>query len=278
MKLAVSNIAWEPLEEDQAAELLRSGGIDAVEIAPTKYWPAPCSPSAKSIDEVRRRWADKGIRIVALQSLLFGCPQLSIFAGAGLRRQTSDYLRNILDIAKGLGAKALVFGSPKNRDKGQRPFAAALGEAADFFRPLAQHAAELSCAVAFEPNPTQYGCNFCTTVDESLALLESVDHPGLRLNLDIGIMHLNGEPMAETIARALPWTAHVHLSEPSLATIGTAGAPHALAAHALRSAGWTGYVSIEMRTQPVGQSNLDAVGHAIAAASEHYLRRADHAA
>jgi sugar phosphate isomerase/epimerase len=272
MKLAVSNIAWAPQEDDQAAELLRSAGVGAIEIAPTKYWPAPCAPTAESIKEVRSRWADRGMQIVALQSLLFGCPQLSIFGDASMRRATADYLRTILDIAHGLGAKALVFGSPKNRDRQERSFVAAIAEAAEFFRPLAQHAADLNCAIAFEPNPTQYGCNFCTTVAESLALLEAVDHPGLRLNLDIGIMHLNGEPMDETVRRALPWMAHIHLSEPNLATIGTADTPHALAARSLQSAGWRGYVSIEMRSQTGGQSNLAALRQALTVVSEYYLR------
>jgi sugar phosphate isomerase/epimerase len=270
MKLSVSNIAWEPQEDDQVAELLRSAGVAAIEIAPTKYWPAPCAPTPASIQEVRGRWADRGLQIVGLQSLLFGCPQLSIFGDADVRRATSDYLGVILEIAHGLGATALVFGSPKNRDRKGRAFTQAIAEAAEFFRPLARRATDFGCAIAFEPNPTEYGCNFCTTVEESIRLLEAIYDPGFRLNLDVGIMHLNREPIEETVRRALPWTAHVHISEPNLATIGTGGVPHNIAGQSLRSAGWQGYVSIEMRSQTGGRSNLPAIGQALGVVREHY--------
>ena len=40
-RLAVSNIAWEPHEDDAVAEVLRREGVTGVEIAPTKWRPTP---------------------------------------------------------------------------------------------------------------------------------------------------------------------------------------------------------------------------------------------
>lgn len=41
MRLAISNIAWEPAEDDAIASLLQRYGIDAIDIAPGKYFSRP---------------------------------------------------------------------------------------------------------------------------------------------------------------------------------------------------------------------------------------------
>ena len=50
MQLCVSNIAWAADQDQAAGEILRKHGIEAVEIAPTKYWPAPCTPTADQLE------------------------------------------------------------------------------------------------------------------------------------------------------------------------------------------------------------------------------------
>ena len=47
-------------------------GVRGVEIAPTKWRARPFDASADEIAEYRRSWEDRGLRIVSLQSLLFG--------------------------------------------------------------------------------------------------------------------------------------------------------------------------------------------------------------
>lgn len=267
MKLAISNIAWDTAEDDAVGGLLAGAGVSAVELAPTKYWPAPCEPPPGAVAEVRRRWEDRGQRIAALQSLLFGRPELSIFGAASA--ETSAYLAKILEIAAGLGAGPLVFGSPRNRDRGDRPFDQAVVEAAAFFRPLATRAADLGCVIGFEPNPIPYHCNFANTVAEALAVVEAVDHPGFGLHLDLGILHMNGEAAADEVRRARSRLVHIHISEPQLAAVPAGEVDHTAAAAALRAAGWGGFVSIEMRGGADG-GNLARVRAAVTAAREVY--------
>jgi sugar phosphate isomerase/epimerase len=176
----------------------------------------------------------------------------------------------MVHIGAGLGAKALVFGSPRNRDRGQRSLCDAISEAAEFFHPLANEAFDAGCVLAFEPNPVAYHCNFCNTVDEALRLVAAVDHPGFALHVDLGILHMNREPAREALAAALPRLAHVHISEPELALIGTGGVDHAGMARRLGEVGWRGYVSVEMRPAAGGESNLARVRAAIQVAQEAY--------
>ena len=41
MRLAISNIAWETTEDEVIAELLARFDVDAIDIAPGKYFPEP---------------------------------------------------------------------------------------------------------------------------------------------------------------------------------------------------------------------------------------------
>ena len=41
MRLAISNIAWDTSEDEAIAKLLRQYRVDAIDIAPGKYFPDP---------------------------------------------------------------------------------------------------------------------------------------------------------------------------------------------------------------------------------------------
>jgi len=120
-RLAVSNLAWEPDQDDKIAKLLRSEHVTGIEIAPTKWRPRPLEATAADVAAYRRAWDDRGLTIVSLQSLLFGRPDLQLFGDDTVRRAMLDYLRGMVDLAVALGAGVLVFGSPKNRLRGELP-------------------------------------------------------------------------------------------------------------------------------------------------------------
>ncbi len=268
MKFAISNIAWDPSEDDVVSGIMKEFGIGAVEVAPTKAWAQPISAGADDITVYRSHWNGRGVDVVALQALLFGKPELKVFepeARAGLL----EYLRAISRIGHGLGTGPMVFGSPKNRQRGEMPYDKAFEKAAEFFTELAMIAEEEGAIFVLEPNPPVYGCDFITTAREATDLVQAVDRPGLRLHLDAGIMHLNGEDPAKAIEEGAPYLAHFHISEPELAVIGTRGVDHATIASALKSVGYAGFVSIEMRngwTSP----DTDAVRQAVESAVKFY--------
>jgi sugar phosphate isomerase/epimerase len=270
VRLAVSNIAWEPHEDDAVAEVLCREGVTGVEIAPTKWRGQPFDATADEIGEYRRSWEDRGLRIVSLQSLLFGRPDLQLFGTAGVRAALADYLRRVIDCGALLGAHALVFGSPKNRVRGSLDLNEANAVAADFFRELGEHAFAHHVAVCIEANPPEYGCDFVTTTAEAVALCAMVDHPGVRLNADLGGMTLAGDDPGTTIRSAREFVAHVHASEPHLAELG-ASADHNAAATALREISYDGWVSVEMRA--AARDNASVVERAVRAARAAYFAR-----
>lgn len=269
MKLAISNLAWHPAEEAAVRHELAARGLAGVEIAPTKVWPQPLAADGKDVARYRSSWEDAGIRIIALQSLLFGRSDLTIFGSAAARAATLDYLRGMIRLARDLGASVLVFGSPRNRAMGDTSPAAVLGIATDFFTRVAEAAAEAGVCFCLEPNPTAYGCDFVTTASEGQWWVQHVSHPGLGLHLDSGCLTLSRDPLKASLRAARPLLRHFHVSEPDLREIGTGGVAHDEAARALAEIRFPGWRSLEMRA-PDNGAGLPGVKRALAFAVATY--------
>lgn len=268
LRLAVSNIAWDRADEAEIVELFRREDVVGVEIAPTKWRDDPLGAPAADVITLRKRWNDAGVSIVSLQSLLFGRPDLQLFGDASSRAALKDFLMRTMDFASLLGARALVFGSPKNRLRGALSVGDATTIAAEFFRSLAPAAAERGCVICLEANPAVYGGDFLLTTADVTALARSVAHPAIGVNVDLGTMILNGEDPRAEITAARELIGHVHVSEPQLAEIGPSPV-HEAAAEALASIGYAHWVSIEMRA--AGETtNVAAVSRAINTARRVY--------
>ena len=54
MRLAISSIAWDTAEDVDISELLKRYGVDAIDIAPGKYFPDPAKTPDVEIERVRR--------------------------------------------------------------------------------------------------------------------------------------------------------------------------------------------------------------------------------
>jgi sugar phosphate isomerase/epimerase len=266
MRLAASSIAWPAGADEEAALVLRAGGAAGVELAPTKVWASPAEATEADARAQRAFWEDRGLEVVAMQALLFGRPDLTLFDDPGARRRTVEHLAALVRLGGRLGCRALVFGSPKNRLAGARPAGEVRAAAVDAFRRLGDAAVAAGLVFAIEPNPPAYGCDFVTTVADGVALVEAVGHPGFGLHLDAGGMALTAESPAS--ARLAP--AHYHVSEPGLAPVGTGGADHARFARELRRAGYGGWCSLEMR-QPEGDWRA-ALADSLARAAACYGR------
>ena len=265
-RLAVSNIAWEPGEDARVADVLQREAVTGVEIAPTKWREKPFDASAADIAAYRHAWEDRGLRIVSLQALLFGRPDLKLFASSESRLQLADYLRRVIDFASAVGAHAMVFGSPKNRLRGDLSMPDAMSIAVDFLRDIGGYCAERGTAMCIEANPVEYGCDFVTTTAEAVALCRAVNHPGVRVNVDLGGITMSHEDVSAAIAGAGDVMGHYHASEPNLAEIGAAS-PHAEAGRALSDIGYARWISIEMRAHG---DNVAAVERAVARTKKAY--------
>jgi D-psicose/D-tagatose/L-ribulose 3-epimerase len=251
MKFAISNIAWRADEDEAVAKRLPDFGITGIEIAPTRVWADPLRATSAHVTAQRRYWENHGLSIVAMQSLLFGHPELTLFGTEEKRAAMLTYLFGMISLARDLGAQVLVFGSPKNRKVGALSPTEAQAIAVPFFRELGNRAADAGVCFCIEPNPSYYDCDFVTTSAQGLALAAAVNSPGFGLHLDAAGMTLAGEDPDAALTAAAGHIRHFHVSEKDLAPIGAGSVDHARFGAALRRLDYKNWISVEMRPTPV---------------------------
>lgn len=247
MNIAMSNIAWNKQEDNGVLMLLKKYKIKGVEIAPTKIWQDPTNVSKLEIKKYRDYWNRNNIDIVAMQALLFGHPELALFKDEQTRRETIAYLSRIMNLGNILGAKVVVFGSPKNRVTRGLDKKIVQKIAHEFFSQIANIAKENDILFCIEPNPKAYETDFINTTNEAIALVRLINHPNFRLHLDSGAMTLNGEDYKQSIQKGLSYLSHFHISEPHLIPIGENGTDHKTIAQKLKEVKYDKWTSIEMR-------------------------------
>ncbi len=256
MKLSISNIAWEPSEDKEVFELIKKYGFSGIELAPPKLFKDCVNVTDKEVEEYLEYIKAHGFKFPAMQSLLFGKPELKIFDDS--RADTLEYLKKIIDLAQKLEVKVLVFGSPKNRFIGCMDRVDAQNIAIDFFRKLGEYAHSKERCFCIEPNAKEYGCDFITNTDEAIELVKSVNSKGFRLHVDSAVIAMNGENIKEALTKALPYTEHFHISEPFLELITTNKTNHAEFFKILKELKYDKWASIEMKNN-VMDSNVEAV-------------------
>jgi sugar phosphate isomerase/epimerase len=269
MRIAISNIAWDIAEDEGVASLLGRHGVDAIDIAPGKYFPVPADATEEDFRRVRSFWADRGIAMTGMQALLFGTTGLNLFGEAGAREAMLRHLAAVCRIGGGVGATRLVFGSPKNRDRSGLSDEETRDVAVAFFRRLGDAASSHGVQVCLEPNPPVYGANFMTTSAETAAVVEAVGHPAIRMQLDTGALAINGESPAEVIRSFERHIGHVHASEPNLVPLGDGDARHAEIGELLRETLPEKVVTIEM-VATKEEPHLQAIERALRVAIRYY--------
>lgn len=249
MKIAVSNIAWNPEQTPELLTSLPKHGVDALVIAPTMVWPEAPAVDAAVAREFKDRVEEAGLVIAGMQSLVFGVKNVSLFGEPDTRNNLVEHLKRQTELAGQLGATSLIFGSPGLRHDVSRGMEERLEFAASAFQQVAAAAHNQNAKLTIEPL-AGYGNAFITTTAEGINLVERVDHPGFGLHLDSAAVAGSGEDGAATIPEAMSRTGIVSFdaSAPELGSVrADTTVPHGIYAQALRDSAYNGVVSLELR-------------------------------
>lgn len=251
-RLSISNIAWNHSSDDEVAKLLVRRGITAIDIAPSKYFDDYANVSNEDALKLRKWWENRGIEIVGFQSLFFDRPGWNLFDSDTVQAEMLIHLSGVSRLASILGAKRLVFGSPRNRDIKGLPISEADSVAIDFFRKLGRIGAENDIVFCLEPNPAEYGCNFMVNSSEAAHVVNEVGSPFVKLQFDLGACETNAENPIETALKYNSITEHVHLSVRNLLPLHETSFETRTIADALRNLHRISFFTIEQR--PLGTS------------------------
>lgn len=233
--ISISNIAWETSLDQDVSTLLNDCEISYIDIAPPKYFKNPSDVHVSEIIKVKNYWLERGIEPIGMQALLFGTQGLNMFGPLEIQEKLLVYLANICYIGNILGAKKLVFGSPRNRDRSLLSDKETLKIAVNFFRRLGDIAKHENVVICLEPNPVCYQANFMTNSLDTAKIVETINHDNIRMQLDIGAMNINDECPKDIMKSVAPLIHHIHISEPQLAPLNINNAYHRQAAEAIRT-------------------------------------------
>jgi len=218
-EVSISNIAWQVQHDAQVRDLLAKYNVSYVDIAPSKYVDTKRPLNMSDVQRVKDFWLSGGIRPLGMQSLLFGTEGLNVFGDTATQDRMLSHLDRICAIGNGLGARLLVFGSPRNRDCSGLKKKDIQHTAVSFFRRLGDIAKKHNVTVCLEPNPSRYNANFMTTSPETADVVMAVDHENIKMQLDTGAMCINSEVQESTLEKVKDYIAHIHISEPDLVPV-----------------------------------------------------------
>lgn len=223
MIYSISNIAWNPANKNQAYSILQKNNFKGLEVAPGLLFHEienPISPKKKDIVKVKNELKSYELRLVSMQSLLFGKNNALLFGNSDERKLFFDEVLNVIKLAEILEIPNLVFGSPSNRIIPDGMSQTESNEIAfSTFYKLGQNAHSSGTSISIEPNPKEYGTNFINTMSEAANFVENINCLGITSILDVGALKMNNElknleSILDSIAGRLN---HVHVSEPYLA-------------------------------------------------------------
>jgi D-psicose/D-tagatose/L-ribulose 3-epimerase len=270
MRLSISNIAWDVVEDKQVLSLLKRYNVDAIDIAPGKYFSDIIKTTDSEITRIKDCWLSQGIDIVGMQALLFGTSGFNMFGSASVQSAMLEHLESVCRIGAGLGAIRLVFGSPRNRDSTGLTSDQVNDVAIDFFNRLGNIASQYNLIVCLEPNPVSYGANFMIDSKETARVVRSVGHPSILMQLDSGAIAINNENLRLILEENSDIIGHIHISEPNLTPLGAGLVQHDEFADCLRNYLPNHIVCIETLPDK-SVSNLISIEKSLKAAAPYYI-------
>lgn len=219
MILSASNIAWAPTERHKAYEILVKNHFSGLEIAPSLFfWKSQDSfnPSNKEKMQALSELKSHGLKLVSMQSILFGLDDAKIFGDKTQFQKFLEGMKAAIFLAGELNISNVVFGCPKNRNVPANIEANKANDIAiSLFNMLGNFAKEAGTLISIEPNPQIYGTNFLNTQNETEKFITLVNHPAIVPMLDTGALEESGElyDIPKSIRRLRHYLNHIHISE-----------------------------------------------------------------
>ncbi len=247
MNYAICNETFEGWEHARICARIAELGYTGLEIAPFTLAPRITDVTLQRRAELRKQAETTGIKIIGLHWLLAKTEGFHLTsADAATRKQTSLYLAELARAAADLGGDMLVLGSPLQRNV---PEGCSPEQATDFAVDTLSHTlpALEQCNVYLCLEPlTKAETNFMNTAAEGVSLIRKLDHPFVKLHLDVKAMSAESQPTPDVIRENREFLHHFHANDPNKRGPGFGATDFKPIFQALRDVAYSSWVSVEV--------------------------------
>jgi sugar phosphate isomerase/epimerase len=247
LPLACCNELFEGWPWPRLLGLLAELGYQGVELAPFTLADNPAAFGSSQRAELRRQIEAAGLRVVGLHWLLAHTRGLHLTAAdPGVRQATADRLVELARLCSDLGGAVMVLGSPAQRNLPTgMTLEEGLAHAADALArmlPILESTRIDLCLEALAPSET----NFLNTLAEAGALMRRLQHPRVRLQLDVKALASETTPIPDLIRQFAPVAGHFHANDPSRRGPGFGPCDFRPILQALANSAYLGWISVEV--------------------------------
>jgi len=247
MKYAICNETFESWEHARVCNRVAELGYTGLEVAPfTLASRITDVPSARRA-ELRQQAEGAGVRIIGLHWLLAKTEGFHLTSpDAAVRQRTGEYLAELARAAADLGGDILVLGSPVQRNLADG-MTKEQGDdlAADTLSHCLPALEKSRVYLCLEPLTTAE-TNYMTTAAEGVRLIRKLNHPWVKLHLDVKAMSSEGTPVPEIIRANATDMHHFHANDPNKRGPGFGAVDFQPIFRALNDVNYTGWVSVEV--------------------------------
>ena len=252
MKFAICNETFQDWPFEKAFAFARECGYTGIEIAPFTMTSGDVVSDALAISptqrsEVRSQAEAAGLQVVGLHWLLAKTEGYYLTSPDGaVRRKTAEYLCHLALLCRDLGGSVMVFGSPDQRSLLPD---VSLAQANDYAVEVIREAMPIleDCQVTLAIEPlAKVETDFLTNAAEAVALINRVESPNCRLNLDVKAMAEEPLAAADMIRLNAAQLAHLHANDPNRQGPGFGEADFVPIFEALGGINYDGWVSVEV--------------------------------
>ena len=264
MKFALCNEMFEGRMMAEVCAAVKRLGYDGIEIAPFTLARSAEDVTSRQRKQVRQTIKDHGLETVGLHWLLVGPSGLHITTpDDAVWQKTRDYFSTLLYLCSDLGGKVMVLGSPKQRSipAGQTK-EGAWKRAVELLSSVLDKAGKLGVTVCLEPlSPAE--TDFINTVSEGMKMVRQINHPNLKIHLDVKAMCSEPTPVPDIIRSVRAEDiGHFHVNDPNLYGPGMGDVDYGPIAEAIKDIGYDKWLSVEVfkydpDPQTIAQKSID---------------------